>query len=530
MFPEFAGPQQHTQQEIEILRNMGIPEWLLQPTVVKPEEGCALEDVGLSPSLVERCQEQGIDRFFAVQMKVIPVFLRRQALYDSRHAPGDLCISAPTGSGKTMAYVLPIVDILSKRIVTRLRALIVLPTRDLVQQVKETFDAFVKGTNLKVATAVGQHSYGHERAALVGQGTETFDGGFSKVDILIATPGRLMDHLKETPNFTLQHLRFLVIDEADRLLNQNYQDWLHHILQATRPAAASLHDDNDTTSLPTNKPCITLKTNANGVIESDAMAPSFLSSRFQLPGTDLDLPKVPSVQKLLFSATLTKDPGKIASLHLVDPEYISVQREQGEAGEAQQQYTTPAGLKEYMTICSTSSKPLVLIYLLCHLKITSSLCFTKSVESARQLRMLLDTFNKGLPDDQRLSVVEYSSDLTNAKRKAMMKQFKDGQIDLMICSDLIGRGIDLDNVSVVISYDIPLFMDKYIHRVGRTARAGRSGTAYTLVETKEARYFKAMLRQAGHAKQVDRLDVARNELDTYQEGYDAVMALLEQED
>lgn len=83
-------------------------------------------------------------------MSVIPVFLRRQALYDTRRAPGDLCVSAPTGSGKTMAYVLPIVDILSKRVVTRLRALIILPTRDLVIQVKETFDAFVKGTDLKV--------------------------------------------------------------------------------------------------------------------------------------------------------------------------------------------------------------------------------------------------------------------------------------------------------------------------------------------------------------------------------------------
>lgn len=83
-------------------------------------------------------------------MAVIPVFLRRQALYDTRRSPGDLCVSAPTGSGKTMAYVLPIIEILSKRVVTRLRALVVLPTRELAIQVKETFEAFVKGTGLKV--------------------------------------------------------------------------------------------------------------------------------------------------------------------------------------------------------------------------------------------------------------------------------------------------------------------------------------------------------------------------------------------
>lgn len=103
-----------------------------------------------------------------VQMAVIPVFLRRQALYDTRRVPGDLCISAPTGSGKTMAYVLPIVDILSKRAVIRLRAVVVLPTRDLVSQVKETFDAFVKGTNLVVAAASGQQSFSHEQNVLVG--------------------------------------------------------------------------------------------------------------------------------------------------------------------------------------------------------------------------------------------------------------------------------------------------------------------------------------------------------------------------
>jgi ATP-dependent RNA helicase DDX51/DBP6 len=101
-------------------------------------------------------------------MAVIPAFLKRQTLYDTRRVPGDLCISAPTGSGKTMAYVLPIVDILSKRVVTRLRAVVVLPTRDLVTQVKETFDAFVKGTNLVVASASGQQSFVHEQNVLVG--------------------------------------------------------------------------------------------------------------------------------------------------------------------------------------------------------------------------------------------------------------------------------------------------------------------------------------------------------------------------
>jgi flagellar motor protein MotB len=154
-FPEMLGAKaEHSKEEIQMLSKMGIPEWMLQPTTISPTSNCGLDKVGLSPHLIQRCQDHGLSYLFAVQMAVIPVFLRRQMLYDTRHVPGDLCISAPTGSGKTLAYVLPIIDILSKRRVTRLRALVVLPTRDLVTQVKETFDAFVKGTNLKVMYTV----------------------------------------------------------------------------------------------------------------------------------------------------------------------------------------------------------------------------------------------------------------------------------------------------------------------------------------------------------------------------------------
>lgn len=305
-FPDMLGPKsKHSKEEVKLLKSMGIPEWLLQPTVVSPKDSCGLDKAGLSSHLIERCQDVGLSSLFAgswgkmdthwiqqtdldptVQMAVIPVFLRRQALYDTRRVPGDLCISAPTGSGKTLAYVLPIVDILSKRVVTRLRAVVVLPTRDLVTQVKETFDAFVKGTNLVVAAASGQQSFAHEQSALVGSAGSEYPGGKSRVDILITTPGRLMDHLTSTPNFTLQHLRFLVIDEADRLLNQSYNDWLNQILHATRPEQRP------------HAPALDFKYDAQGVIEADAIAPSFLKSFYALPNTDLDLPKAPSVSSM----------------------------------------------------------------------------------------------------------------------------------------------------------------------------------------------------------------------------------------
>ncbi|KAI7898685.1 P-loop containing nucleoside triphosphate hydrolase protein [Cokeromyces recurvatus] len=509
---------QHSKEEKQLLKNMGIPEWLLQPTVISPKESCELDKVGLSSSIVQRCQELGLSSFFAVQMAVIPVFLRRQALYDTRRVPGDLCVSAPTGSGKTMAYVLPIVDILSKRIVTRLRAVVVLPTRDLVFQVKETFDAFVKGTNLVVAAASGQQSFAHEQRALVGNDDEqeSYSGGKSRVDILVTTPGRLIDHLTSTPNFTLQHLRFLVIDEADRLLNQSYNDWLNKILLATRPEVN--HE----------VPLVDFKYNKNGITEADAIAPSFMKTKHQIPTTDLDLPKKPSVQKLLFSATLTKNPAKIADLHLNTPEYISVQNEDG--SQMKQEYTTPEGLKEYMIICPIEKKPLMVIYLLHQLGIKSGLCFTKSIESTQRLQMLLEAYESTQPEESRIRVKEYSSELGPIKRKQMLKQFKDGQIDLLICSDLIGRGIDLDSVQFVISYDVPYYMDKYIHRVGRTARAGREGEAYTIVETQETRHFKEMLRHSGHLNQVKPLIIDKEKVKELAPAYKKAISSLTNEE
>jgi len=504
----------HNKDEKELLKNMGIPEWLLEPTVISPKDTCDLDAVGLSDRLIQSCQDAGLNSLFAVQKAVIPVFLRRQALYDTRRVPGDLCISAPTGSGKTLAYVLPIVDILSKRVVTRLRAVVVLPTRDLVTQVTETFREIAQGTSLSIGSASGQHSFEQEQRSLVEPtGHASYEGGKSKVDILITTPGRLLDHLTLTRHFTLQHLRFLVIDEADRLLNQSYQDWLNRILVATQPHA--IHPPLD----------YTFKVDEFNVIEHDAVAPSFVRSTYALPTTDLDIPKISSVQKLLFSATLTKNPAKIAELHLNDPEYIAVQSTE-EVGEQKQEYTTPEGLKEFMVVCSTEDKPLTFICLLHQIGLTSGLCFTKSIESTQKLRLLVDAYEALQPEEKRLVVKEYSSDIRPKDRKMLIKQFKAGQINLLICSDLIGRGIDLDAVQFVISYDVPQYMDKYIHRVGRTARAGREGEAYTLVEHHESKHFKEILRHAGHSKQLEPYKIEKDRLKEINADYEKALQTL----
>ncbi|KAF9995897.1 ATP-dependent RNA helicase dbp6 [Entomortierella chlamydospora] len=606
--------------ERERAKSMGIPDWLAHPHKVEPDTNTPIDApmFGFSPRLIKQCKKAGIEECFAVQTAVIPVLMRARHLGDIRKAPGDLCVSAPTGSGKTLAYVLPIIEILSQRVVTRLRALVILPTRDLCVQVKETFETFVKGTDLKIATTTGQNSFAHEQNILVGSSGDIHTnsgftvnatlGGNSRVDILITTPGRLIDHIKSTPNFTLQHLRFLVIDEADRLLNQSFQDWLYHILRAIHPSPERRLLGAD------GSEAIQVKKDQYGLPIHDAIAPGFLSSFFQLPESDVEDPKALSVQKLLFSATLTRNPAKIASLQLSDPQYVAVQ-EGGQDGDEKQKYTTPAGLTEHMIVCETSEKPLMVLHLLHHKNVRSALCFTKSVESAHRLFKLIQLYEKtrtttsqSIPQSTQMNtavsepsttdagydkngkkkseddgeaqdsddgnddssdgsdnsdsedgegdgesdaemedveastkpivsqpsttttattdmdidssttqsptstedaivVAEYSSDLPKSKRQSILRAFNNGEIHLLICSDLISRGMDLSPVSYVINYDVPVYMKKYIHRVGRTARAGKTGTAYSLVEMQEARHFKEMISKAGHWEKISRIKV-----------------------
>ncbi|KAF9230584.1 P-loop containing nucleoside triphosphate hydrolase protein [Melanogaster broomeanus] len=330
----------------------GLDEALLHAKVINPSTSESLplsssEDVdstGLSARTRKRLLELGINELFAVQTVLLPFLIRHGAAGQSLYSPysplRDVCVSAPTGSGKTLAYVLPILETLSNRVVTCLRALIVLPTRDLVNQVRETFEVVGKGRGLKIGTATGQHSFPHERAQLVSETASELQGGSSKVDILVCTPGRLMDHLNGTPNFSLQHLRFLVIDEADRLLSQSFQDWLVQVLAAIHHRIPS----EDVFESPSNDPHL--------VPSNGSLAPAFLRP---LSEVDVSERKEPSCQKLLFSATLTRDPGKLTSLGLREPKYFVVQNQVGgiDAGPldlVSERFTMPATLTVRVSI------------------------------------------------------------------------------------------------------------------------------------------------------------------------------------
>ena len=214
----------------------------------------------------------------------------------------------------------------------------------------------------------GQQSFSHEQVQLVNKEptcvltrlakgitfrltpgfSNSLLGGSSKVDILICTPGRLIDHLNGTQNFSLQHLRFLVIDEADRLLAQSFQNWLAQVLAATRPPA--FVEAADRTTDP--------KRGEDGIPYPDALSPAFLHLLHGGPviRSDIDEKRECSCQKLLFSATLMSDPGRIAALGLRTPRYIVVQSASGGVqgpgvlGVSTERFSMPATLK----VCGSS--------------------------------------------------------------------------------------------------------------------------------------------------------------------------------
>ncbi|KAJ3146520.1 ATP-dependent RNA helicase dbp6 [Geranomyces variabilis] len=565
----------------------GLPTWIAYPLTVPdtisstPESAVPNPQWGLSPRVIARLAAKNITHLFPVQTAVLPRLL--QTRYSSASVPpGDLCVSAPTGSGKTLAYALPIVEALGRRVVPRVRALIVLPTRDLAAQVKVTFDMLVRGTDVKAVLITGQTTFSTEQAQLVAPegGGHKWDvlteaDGSSLADIVIATPGRLIDHLKGTKGFTLRHLRFLVIDEADRLLNQSYQDWLQHVLNAADP----IPDTANAPAAASSPQCEQSWAQLGFAVDSLGLpihrVASYRHGASATATTSITDPCVrhyTPLQKLLFSATLTRNPAKIASLHLYNPTYVAVVGSDGNpsaenslpaaaAGE-DARYTAPSTLEERMIVCaSAGDKPLSLLHILYNLEPSGGgvLVFTKSVEAAHRLAALIQIFDrarKGLAEPDSSSsqsssdsdsdhgedaddtgskggavtapapsfpAQAFSSDLTPVQRRRLLTSFRSGRIRALVCSDVMARGMDLgESVAHVVNYDLPSRTKTYVHRVGRTARAGRQGVAWTILEAREARWFKQeVVRKVERAgdKAVARVKVTADSVKSLVEGY-----------
>jgi ATP-dependent RNA helicase DDX51/DBP6 len=406
-----------------------------------------------------------IDKLFPVQSAIWSQSLGGYSL------PSDLCVCAPTGCGKTLAYLLPVVNSLASRTVPRLRALVVLPTVGLAQQIAYVAKSLCDAVGLRMVCCAGSGSYARtEESALLEQYSETERE--IQVDLVIATPGRLVHHIERMKGFTLEHLRWLVVDEADRLLRQSYHDWLQHV---------------DATSSGMSEESLTL---------SDIGRRTLRDNRCLLGMRETN----PRVQKLVLSATLTRDPAKVHKLNLSRPQYMTVQPQ------SDLKYTIPSGLKELRAVVSGEKKACALVALLRREVFDRALIFSSSIDTARRLYLLLASL-----EAPPVQPVEYTSSVPQAQRESALSEFKTGNVNALVASDAATRGMDLQGVDVVINYDVPSYPKTYVHRIGRTARAGRSGRAITIMRPNEARHFKDMVAKAhpGGAVQSYKLDESK---------------------
>lgn len=375
-----------------------LPPWLAAPTTVAPTASLPFAAIPqLAPRLLARLAALNLTHAFAVQSAVIPLLL-------SPSPSGDVLISAATGSGKTLAYVLPIIHSLSTRVVTRLRAVIVVPTRELVSQVFTTASSLAVGTGLKIATAVGNRALAAEQTLLVGADDD--DSGVSKVDILVTTPGRLVEHIKNTKGFSLAAVRWLVIDEADRLLAQSFQEWVDVVVGAVE----TNEDYGDLTTALEN-----LGLRARGVRKE--------------------------LRKVVLSATMTRDAGKLAGLRLRRPTMVVVESagktnpeehdDDNDDGSLDEVFSVPMELREYaVPIENIEYKPLYLMYLLRDRGINNgTVVFVKSNEGAARLARLIDTVVEGVDGLSWITGL-ITGEMEKKRRDKVLKSFKRGEVHM----------------------------------------------------------------------------------------------------
>lgn len=503
--------------------------------------------------------ELGIKYLFEIQKSGVDAIM-------STHIDGnDICISAPTGSGKTLIYVLAILRFISTRIVKRIRALVVVPTKELSLQVKKVFDAVIKNVNLEnpisVALSSGYSSFEQDEETIIDKNTKQF-----VADILIATPGRLVDHIDRTEGFTLEHLRFLVVDEADRLLSGGYNDWIYKLFRSVYSAMNTPRDDSHASN----------DVNNEFIVNSDATKQNFQHSIRGLNGSNVrSLQHCFSggeelwLRRILCSATLTNDPRQISQLDLRQPVYISgstSNREKikklisngNENGTNQMmhldngnhpiisvddedlaiQYKFPELLVFHTWASTEELKPLTAIRVLYTDILRQGkriLIFTANIESAHRLVALLRLIDWNklgkllLPDEKEhlkpiehtnneSFIMELSSVSSNRNRGVAIKKIESGEARIVVATDLAARGVDIENLEAVMNYDMPTGSKAFVHRVGRTARAGKTGDAYSLIIHEKLGLYRTIVNN-GNGKIGDIHRLKRSEATNLKEYY-----------
>ncbi|MEL7691317.1 DEAD/DEAH box helicase [Citromicrobium bathyomarinum] len=342
-------------------------------------------DLGLSDKLLQAVEAAGYTEPTPIQAQAIPPVLMMK----------DIIGIAQTGTGKTASFVLPMIDILAsgRRRALMPRSLILAPTRELAAQVAENFEKYGKEHDLQLALLIGGVQMGDQVKAL-NEG----------VDVLIATPGRLMD-LFERGKILLNGCELLVIDEADRMLDMGF-----------------------------------------------------------IPDIETICSKLPEPrQTLLFSATMPPPIEKLAQKFLTNPKRIEVSR--------------AASTNENITAFKIPVKPRekreTLRWLLANDHVETAIVFSNRKTTVREINKSLQSYG--------FASGEIHGDMDQSSRIAELNRFKSGEINILVASDVAARGLDVKGVSHVFNFDTPWHPDDYVHRIGRTGRAGAKGRAFTFV-------------------------------------------------
>lgn len=451
-------------QPIEMI----LPHWLANPEILSNDLATPGTPVAglkyICETIQKNLKSMKIKNLFPVQEKLMPWILN---VHKKPHPfrPRDVCVSAVTGSGKTLSYAVPIVQYINdNRREGKISALIMLPVHELAAQVAQVFDKLCNNLKVRSILLSKNRDFRNEQNILL-------DGNCAKADIVISTGGRLVEHLFYTENFDLKSLKFLVIDEADHAMSQVHNDWYNHLLQHIG---------------------ITNELQSNRLSYRDLLNLVNDDGNFGIP------------QKLLFSATLSQDPEKISAFNLFQPKLFTTSENQEDLIRYQERkvqeeqrgnfigkYTTPAELREFYCITEYKLKPLCLFGLVKKNGWKKFLCFTNTVETSHRLSFVLQTL---LGKD--LIIEELSSLLPVKIRQRVLQRFSEGQVNGIICTDALARGIDVPNIEAVISYDMPKHLKNYIHRIGRTARAGTIGTSVTIIAPDQIKLFDNLITTA----------------------------------
>lgn len=365
--------------------------WYLSPTV-------NWDDLGLAPSILETVRKAGYTEPTPVQAQAIPVALQGK----------DLIASAQTGTGKTASFVLPMVEKLTGRQGTY--GLILAPTREIAQQIQASLEVFGTPHGVRSIVLIGGVDMRYDTQAIQ-----------SYPQIIVATPGRLCDHL-DRGNIWLDYIQMVVLDEADRMLDMGFTDQLSRIMQDTPKAR----------------------------------------------------------QTLLFSATFTAPVEKLARKILHEPERVAI-------GKPQSAAPTVVQAVRWM---SESEKVRELRRLI-HEEKGSMIVFTRSKIGATQVWRSLHS--SGVYD-----ATYIHSDRLQSHREQALAEFKEGKFRIMIATDVAARGIHVDNVAHVVNFDLPIEPEDYVHRIGRTGRAGATGKATTFVTPRDRGMLKQIERLLGY--------------------------------